>query len=285
MAIFDDQGFLHVETPIMQAMPGADTHIHAFQHRKRSISAKQPRIRDEKAPRCRMPEYLSNLHRIPKEERTKLHNPEFTMLEWYRTGADYTDIMQDCVDLIRSLEINKFEYNDKTCNPHENWQKLSVVEAFQEYAEIDLSTSLHALCVQSMDHTDKPCDDAVKVFKQQAESINIRVAETDSWDDIFHAIMAEKIEPHLGQGAPTILYDYPASMAALSRKKPNDPRYAERFELYICGIELANAFSELTDAAEQRDRFEADMAEKQRLYDESYPIDEDFLEALEYGLP
>jgi lysyl-tRNA synthetase class 2 len=111
------------------------------------------------------------------------------------------------------------------------------------------------------------------------------VAEDDSWEDLFFRVMAEKIEPHLGIGTPCILYDYPVSMASLSRKKPEDPRFAERFELYVCGLELANAFGELTDPVEQRARFEAEMALKNELYGEAYPIDEEFLQALEFGLP
>ena len=107
----------------------------------------------------------------------------------------------------------------------------------------------------------------------------------DDWESLFFRIFLERIEPHLGLGAPTILYDYPASMAALSRRKPDDPRLCERFELYVCGLELANAFGELTDPAEQRARFRADLARKQARYGETYPIDEDFLAALEHGLP
>ena len=107
----------------------------------------------------------------------------------------------------------------------------------------------------------------------------------DDWEALFFRVFLERIEPHLGIGAPTILYDYPISMAALSRPKQDDPRLAERFEVYVCGLELANAFGELTDAAEQRRRFAADQARKQALYGETYPIDEDFLAALDHGLP
>ena len=145
------------------------------------------------------------------------------------------------------------------------WQRLSVTDAFKQYANIDLESVL----------------DDIESFEAVA---GVRTTETDNWDDIFHAIMAEKIEPNLGQGVPTILHDYPVCMASLARKS-FDPRFAERFELYICGVELANAYSELTDAKEQRARMEADMAQKKALYGINAIIDEDFLNALEYGMP
>jgi lysyl-tRNA synthetase class 2 len=118
-----------------------------------------------------------------------------------------------------------------------------------------------------------------------ASGIGISPHPGDDWETLFFRIFLDRIEPHLGRGVPTILYDYPLSMAALARRHPDDPRLAERFEVYICGLELANAFGELTDAAEQRARFLADQARKRQLYGQTYPIDEDFLDALEYGLP
>ena len=259
---FDEQGFLAVETPVLQTMPGADVHIHGFKVENGQYLQNSPEFAMKKLLVAGLPKIYQICPVFRKEERTKLHNPEFTMLEWYRAGAGYKEIMDDCEALLCAL-APEFRYNCKTCDPNKDWQRISVEEAFKEYADIDLNEDL------------KAC----------AEKIGVRVADADSWEDVFHAVMAEKIEPHLGSPAPTILYDYPASMAALARKKPGDERYAERFELYVCGVELANAFGELTDAAEQRARFEADMAEKQRLYGESYPIDEDFLAALEHGMP
>ena len=112
---------------------------------------------------------------------------------------------------------------------------------------------------------------------RRRRAAGIRLADDDSWSDIFSRVLVERIEPQLGNGRATILTEYPRVEAALARAKPGDPRVAERFELYVCGVELANGFGELTDAAEQRRRFEAEMAKKQRLYGERYPIDEDFL--------
>ena len=118
-----------------------------------------------------------------------------------------------------------------------------------------------------------------------AREAGVRVAEDDTWSDVFSRVLVERIEPNLGIGRPTILCEYPVAEAALARPKPSDPRVAERFELYACGVELANAFGELTDPAEQRRRFEAEMAEKERVYGERYPIDEDFLAALAHMPP
>lgn len=266
---FDAQGFIHVETPVMQVTPGADVHIHGYCVENGLYLQNSPEFAMKRllADGCEKIYQICPVFR--KEERTKLHNPEFTMLEWYRAGADYIDIMTDCEGLLRSLNVERFEYGGRSCDPHAEWQKISVTVAFEDYAGIDLTA----------------CLEDVSAFRAAADGIGIRTIDTDQWDDVFHAVMAEKIEPHLGMDVPCILYDYPACMAALSRKKPGDERFAERFELYVCGVELANAYSELTDAAEQRARFEFDMALKQDLYGESYPIDEAFLQALECGMP
>ena len=146
-----------------------------------------------------------------------------------------------------------------------------MVDAFARHAGIDVMATL------PRDPQAYPSPD---VLGLKAQAAGIRVTVDDTWSDIFSKILSERIEPQLGLGRATILTDYPASEAALARRKPSDPRFAERFELYVCGVELANAFGELTDPVEQRRRFEADMAEKERIYGERYPIDEDFLAAL-----
>lgn len=279
---FDDADFMEVETPALQTMPSADMHIHGFQTEFFGADLKKlrdfylhtsPEFEMKKLLVAGLPKIYQICHVYRNGESTRLHSPEFTMLEWYRSDADYRDIMQDCEGLLRgvatNLNIKEFKYRDYACNPFAEWQYLSVAEAFQSYAEINLDTYL----------------DDTEGFAQIITSKGIRVGEGDQWDDLFFRVMAEKIEPYLGMERPCVLYDYPASMASLSKRKANNPAYAERFELYVCGIELANAFSELTDAAEQRKRFSAEMAAKQALYGISYPLDEDFLKALEYGMP
>lgn len=281
-AFFDDQDFWEVETPILQVCPVMDTHIHAFKTDILGLDLKKERelylhTSPEFAMKKLMVAGVKDLYQIchvfRNGEGSKLHSPEFTMIEWYRSHAGYEEIMDDCVNLLRTtakkLGITEYSFSSRTADPFKHWQKISVTEAFEQYANINL-----AACLEDRD-----------ALAKAASEQGIRVTDTDNWDDLFHAVMAEKIEPHLGMDVPTILYDYPASMASLSRRKPDDPRFAERFELYVCGVELANAFGELTDAKEQRERFIEEMDIKEKLYGERYPIDEEFLEALEYGLP
>ncbi len=272
---FDAQDFLEVETPALQICPVMDAHIHAFKTDLLGIdrSVEQtmylhtsPEFDMKKLLSAGMERIYQICHVYRNAEGSALHSPEFTLLEWYRVGANYRDLMDDCIELCRSLGVETFKYKNHECNPFKEWERISVYEAFENYTEIELQNYL----------------DDKELFALAANNIGIRTVEEDAWDDIFHAIMAEKIEPHLGQGVPTILYDYPISMAALSRKKEKDPRFAERFELYICGIEIANAFSELTDAKEQRARYEDEMALKKKLYGETYPPDEEFFKALQH---
>lgn len=279
---FENEGFWEVETPALQTMPCADKHIHGFETLPIGADLKPlPSLYLHTSPEFDMKKLLvagaeriyQLCHVYRNGESTRLHSPEFSLLEWYRTGTDYTAMMGDCEGIVKvcaeSIGAKTLVYRGHECDPFAEWRRISVAEAFQEFAGIDLGRFL---------------DDKAG-FSAVIKASGIRVAEDDNWDDLFFRVMAEKIEPYLGMGAPVILYDYPADMACLSRKKPSDPRYAERFELYVCGVELANAFSELTDAAEQRRRFEAEMKEKQALYGFSYPVDEEFLQALDYGMP
>lgn len=281
-AFFDNQSFMEVETPILQVCPVMDTHIHAFRTdvlgpdltKERELYLHtSPEFAMKKLMVAGVPHLYQICHVFRNGESTRLHSPEFTMIEWYRAAAGYEDIMDDCETLLRAvakaLGITHYRHKDAACDPFAAWQKISVSEAFMHYAGIDLPALL-----EDRDG-----------FSAAIAAAGIRVAADDRWDDLFFRVMAEKIEPFLGMDVPCIIYDYPVSLASLSRKKPSDPRFAERFELYVCGIELANAFGELTDAAEQRTRFHEEMALKNRLYGEQYPVDEEFLDALEHGLP
>ncbi len=208
-------------------------------------------------------------------ERGALHAPEFTMLEWYRADEPYEVLMQDCAEILalaaKEGGAAQFVFRGRAADPFAVPERLSVHEAFLRHAKIDLFESLDAHGAADRNAL------ARRAFEQ-----DIRVAADDSWSDIFSRILSQCVEPNLGLGAATILCDYPVCEAALARVRAGDARVAERFELYVCGVEIANAFGELTDAAEQRRRFELEMAEKQRVYGERYPIDEDFLAALEH---
>lgn len=281
-AYFESAGFWEVETPALQTMPCADKHIHGFETLAIGADLKaRPSVYLHTSPEFDMKKLLvagaeriyQLCHVFRNGESTRLHSPEFSLLEWYRRDADYTAMMEDCMGILRLCAeragIKAYRYRDHACDPFADWKNISVAEAFEHYAGIDLDRFLE-------DRSG---------FSAAIAAQGIRVAADDSWEDLFFRVMAEKIEPYLGIGIPAILYDYPADMACLSRKKPSDSRYAERFELYVCGVELANAFSELTDVDEQRKRFEQEMKEKQALYGFSYPVDEEFLKALEYGMP
>lgn len=279
---FEEKEFQAVETPVLQVCPSMDAHIHGFSTDLKGVDLNiartlylhtSPELAMKKLMVAGIPKLYQICPVFRNGEGSARHSPEFTLLEWYRTGADYTDIMQDCEDLLRfcaeALKIRHYRYKGHACDPFAEWERLSVREAFDRYAGLDLTDFL----------------EDTEAFRKALTARGMHTAPDDNWDDLFFRVMLEKIEPYLGMERPCILYDYPVSMAALSRKKPEDSRFAERFELYVCGMELANAFSELTDAAEQRTRYEAEMDLKERLYGERYPLDKDFIEALEYGLP
>lgn len=279
---FDDQNFTEVETPILQVCPVIDAHIRAFATDLRGVDGQierniylhtSPEFAMKKLMVAGMERIYQICHVFRNGESTVRHSPEFTMIEWYRTNADYNDIMDDCEGLLRAIalkaDIKRYVYKQFGCDPFDTFERLTVRQAFIRYAGFDLADYL--------DDTDG--------FRLKIREIGLRAADDDQWDDLFFRVMDAKIEPNLGMMRPTFLMDYPIAMASLSKPKANDPRFAERFELFVCGIELANAFSELTDASEQRRRYGVEMDIKERLYGERYPLDEDFINALDYGMP
>ncbi len=281
-SFFDGQGFWEVETPVLQTCPVMDAHIHGFATDLKGVDLQvvrrlylhtSPEFAMKKLLVAGLPRIYQLCHVFRNGEDSRLHSPEFTMAEWYRAGAGYEDIMNDCVGLLRqcaqSLKIDRYRHKNRACDPFRDWQRLPVAEAFDRYAGIDLTAML--------EDTER--------FRAVVSGQGLHTAADDSWDDLFFRVMMDKIEPHLGQDVPAILYDYPVCMASLARRKPEDPRFAERFELYVCGIELANAFGELTDPQEQRARFKTEMEIKKARYGETYPPDEEFFAALDFGLP
>jgi lysyl-tRNA synthetase class 2 len=279
---FEAEGFIEVEPAILQASPGNETHLHGFRTEiiapggagAPAFLHTSPEFAMKKLIAAGETRIFAFSRVFRNRERGALHAPEFTMLEWYRAGEPYERLMKDCaVILVLAAEaagVRRFAFRGRDADPNADPERLGVREAFLRHSGVDLFASL------SRDGRSANCD----LLATQTRAIGLRVAADDTWSDLFSRILAEKVEPALGLGRPTILCDYPISEAALARPHPADPRLAERFELYACGVELANAFGELTDPDEQRRRFEADMAEKQRLYGEAYPIDEDFLAAL-----
>jgi lysyl-tRNA synthetase class 2 len=282
--LFDERCFVEVETAALQISPGNEAHLHAFGtelaepgKRGRRYLRTSPEFACKKllaAGESRIVEFARVFRNL---ERGPLHHPEFTLIEWYRTHSDCGMLMEDCMGVVvRAAEVvnaRAFRYRSNHADPFAEPERLSVAEAFARYAGIDL---LATLTMQEAD---------VEAFAAAVRAIGLRVAPDDTWGDIFSRALVEKIEPNLGLGRATVLYDYPAIMSALARPKDSDGRLCERFELYVCGVELANGFGELGDPVEQRRRLTAEMAEKERIYAERYPIDEDFIAALEIMPP
>jgi len=278
-AWFDEQGFAEVETGILQVSPGNETHLHA------------PRTELNRADGTRATRYLRTspefaakkllaageakifeFARVFRDrERGDLHLPEFTMLEWYRANAAYDAVMADSVVVIahaaQATGIGRFSFRGQIADPFAEPELITVAAAFERFAGIDLLGTVA---------DGKGDRDALAA----AARTRVRLSDDDTWSDIFSKVLVEHVEPNLGQGRLTVLFEYPVPEAALARAKPSDPRVAERFEIYACGVELANGFGELTDAREQRLRFTQAMDERQRRYAERYPLDEEFLAAV-----
>jgi len=276
---FDAQGFVEVETGILQVSPGNETHLHAprteLAGANGTRSVRYLRTSPEFAAKKLLAAGEANIFEFARvfrdRERGDLHLPEFTMLEWYRADAPYDAVMADSVVVIalaaQATGIGRFSFRGRTCDPFAEPELLTVAAAFERFAGIDLLATVDG-------------GEGDRVALAAAARALVRIADDDTWSDIFSKILVEHVEPKLGQGRLTVLFEYPVPEAALARAKPSEPRVAERFEIYACGVELANGFGELTDAVEQRRRFASAMDEKQRRYGERYPLDEEFLQAV-----
>jgi lysyl-tRNA synthetase class 2 len=278
------EGFTEVDTAALQVSPGNEAHLHGFETQAVGNDGVGRQMYLHTSPEFAMKKLLAAgetriaafAHVWRNRERGALHSPEFTMLEWYRVGQDYTVLMDDCANLLRLAcgMGGVLRYRGAVCDPFAEPERVSVAQAFATHAGIDLLATVAA---------DGSPDAALLAV--QMDRVGLHRSADDTWSDMLSKVLVEKVEPHLGHGRLTILDRYPAAEAALARRAPDDPRVAERFELYACGVELANGFGELTNPAEQRRRFEAEMEEKARVYGLRYPIDEDFLAALEIMPP
>ena len=279
-AWFTANDFVEVETATLQVSPGNETHLHAFAteligsggERRTLYLRTSPEFACKKLLAAGETRIFDFARVFRNRERGALHHPEFTMLEWYRANEPYEALMDDCSALLaeaaRAAGAKQFTFRGKTVDPYAAPERVTVAEAFERHAGVDLLATVAG-----------GQGDRTKLAAAAAKA-GVATAADDSWGDIFSRILAERVEPHLGLGRATLLYEYPLPLAALARPKPGSDKVAERFELYACGVELANAFGELTDVAEQSRRFEVAMEEKQRIYGERYPMDEDFLAAL-----
>ncbi|MGB9699688.1 MAG: EF-P lysine aminoacylase EpmA [Thermodesulfobacteriota bacterium] len=280
---FIDQGFVEIETPYLVSSPGMEPHLSALE-----VFCARPTGEKFKRYLHTSPEYamkkllgegwdkIFQICRVFRDEEiSALHQIEFTMLEWYRTKADYFQIMDDCENLIEYLSQkilgrHNFSYQGARLDFTPPFPRLRVAEAMRFYGQVDI---------------EKNRDQESLLQEALRQGYSFDPQEEYSYDDIFFKIFLDKVEPNLGFPKPTILYDYPAHMAALARLKPDNPLWAERFELYMAGLELANAFSELVDPEEQRQRFVEEQKLRARMGKPVYPIDEELLQALAYLPP
>lgn len=278
---FAGEGFTEVECGLLQAAPCAETHLHGFSTERVRADGRPEILWLPTSPELMAKRLLAagetkiyDLARaFRNREESAIHASEFTMLEWYRAHAPYDAVVADTLKIVRGAAeaagAARLSHRGREADPAAQEERLTLAEAFDRFAGIDLLALVDASGATDRDG-----------FAAAAQAVGVRVAADDGWSDIFTRVMAEKVEPGLDPSRLTVLCEYPAPEAALARRAPHDARVAERFELYACGVELANGFGELTDAAEQRARWIAAMAEKKRLYGEDYPVDEDFLEAL-----
>lgn len=275
-AWFEAEGFTETEVGQLQRSPGNEAHLHAFGTAYRTENGRETPLYLHTSPEFAMKKLLAagetkifDFARAFRNRETGVrHAPEFTMLEWYRAGEGLEAVMQDSAQLARlaaeAAGTPSLTWKGAACDPYAEPEYLTLVAAFEKFAGIDLEAHL---------------TDAVGLARA-AKAAGVNTPEGASWTDVFSAVLVTRIEPNLGQGQLTFLYRYPVSEAALSRPYPEDARFAERFELYACGVELANGYRELTDAVQLRQRQMAEMDLKQSVYDERYPLDEDFIAAV-----
>jgi len=285
---FDSNNFLEVETPIMSSCVDTEPNLDPFEtfliEKSNPKAAKIPMYLNP-SPEIHMKKLLAqnsgDIYTLTKTFRNGefgggRHNPEFTMLEWYRLNADYTKMMEDCENLVLHMNTNlnkdptKLTHQGHTIDLTPPWPRIEVNELFIQNCGIDLLKNRDFTTLQKTAQT---------YLNDKKKPYTLNACET--WDDIFYKIFLNDIEPNLGLEKPVIVYNYPATQRALAKKHEQNEFWVERFELYIAGQELCNAFSELTDADEQRKRFEEDLLTRKEMGKTIFPIDEEFLTGLE----
>ncbi|KAA9006674.1 EF-P lysine aminoacylase EpmA [Histidinibacterium aquaticum] len=277
-AWFAQEGFTEVDPACLVTSPGNETHLHAFETEVIGTDLARRSRYLHTSPEFAMKKLLAGgeekifafAHVWRNREGGSRHTAEFTMLEWYRAGAPYEQLMDDCTAILsiaaRAAGVESFRHGDISCDPLASPRRVTLAESFAAQG-MDLLSTL------------TPNGPDTAALAAELDRAGIRHAADDTWSDLFSRALTERIEPALGPG-PVILDAYPSPEAALARRSVADPRTAERFELFACGVELANGFGELTDPAEQRARFEADMDRREEIYGSRYPLDEDLLDAL-----
>ena len=267
------RGYTEVETPYAVPVPGEEVHLSAFRTTREQPDGTVQPLWLHTSPEFAMKRLLVagagpvfQLARVWRNgEGSRRHAAEFTMLEWYRPGLSFDGLMDEVEALLRAV-LPPDVMSGGTRTSLARFDRLTVAEAFHRHAGVDVLAT---------------AGDAGAL----AAGAGAALRDGEGWEDLFFRLLLERVEPHLGQANPTFLTHWPAAQAALARRDPSDPRVALRFELFLCGMELANAFEELTDADEQRARFQDDRAQRHALYGPDWPLDEDFLAALAHGMP
>lgn len=276
---FQERGYLEFDAPLLTPYPTLDANILSLETVLTTENKKIP-LYLHTSPEHAMKKYLvAGAEKIfflgkvfRNDELTRLHNPEFTMVEWYRTQANHQDIQEETealiLHIVRALQKNNIlSYQDRKTDLSRPWATLSLIDLFREKAGIDLNQALDT-----------------EGIKRQASHLSCHITDEDDWESCFHKIYLDYIEPDLGSNCPVWISDYPSQMGLMAKRKTSDPRYVERIELFIGGMELANGYSELTDPEEQNKRFVQDQFEKQR-QGLHYPVDDELIEAMQIGMP
>lgn len=268
---FIQHDFLEVETPLLVPSPGLEVHLDAFAVEQRYLIT-SPEYQLKRLLTAGLERIYAVAKCFRRGEVGAHHNPEFTMVEWYRAPGTWREIARDvenlCAAVVRAVcGATQLIYQGEALDLTPPWPMMTVSEAMEKWAGVRLAG-----------------DETLEVLRERIQAAGHKVGE-GSWDDVFFAVFLDWVEPQLGRGRPTVLYDWPLALSALARRSPTNPKVVERFEAYAGGLELCNGFGELTDAVEQRARFEHDRGERRRRGLPDYPIDECFLAALEEGMP
>jgi EF-P lysine aminoacylase GenX len=276
---FDTQGFLEVQTPLLAPYLIPESYLEIFETEMENKLGKKTKAYLTTSPEMWHKKLLAassgNIYEITKSFRNTdieghFHNPEFTLLEWYRISSDYKETMKDCQQLIRFLNNNKplLTYQGKQLDISKPFLRISAAEAFEKYAGVK-QKDLFSL--------DK--------IRSAAEENKLAIKRNDSWEDIYNLLFLQAVEPNLGMEQPTIIYDFPGQFAPLAKPNPQNPKFKKRFEVYLFGVELADAYDELTDPKLQKKEFIKEENLRKKLNKTPHPADKDFLEALKKGLP